>query len=285
MNKRQTAGILALLAVLLAVWAGAGQFKNPGNAVQEEFAITALSVGKADALIVQEADQAILIDAGEQEDGDEIVRALKERGVRRINLFLVTHYDRDHVGGAAYVMEHMEVDAVMMPDYEGDRPEYRDFLACLEGRDGVRRLTEKTELSIGHMQVIVYPADDSETIQDTAGEYDNNLSLVTSIHYGKRGFLLTGDIEKERMKQMLSAGTDWHHDWIKMPHHGRYQKALADFLEAVSPKEAVICCSGKNPAEEKTLKLLEEKEISVWDTSERAVVTVCDGENIRTEYD
>ena len=39
------------------------------------------------------------------------------------------------------MLEHMEVNAVFMPDYEGTRPEYDSFLEALAGRDGVQRLT------------------------------------------------------------------------------------------------------------------------------------------------
>lgn len=43
---------------------------------------------------------------------------------------------------------------------------------------------------------------------------------------------------------------------------------------------AVICCSNKHPASADTLKLLDERKIQVFDTSEEAVVTTCDGEHI-----
>ena len=130
------------------------------------------------------------------------------------------------------------------------------------------------------MQITVYPAEDPAEIQNAEDEYDNDMSLVTSITYGSRKFLFTGDIEKSRIRQMLASDVDWSHDWIKMPHHGRYQKALEDLLEAVAPSGAVICCSEKNPAEEETRKLLEELQIQVWDTADRTVVTVCDGEQV-----
>ncbi len=279
MTKRRS-GALALLAALLVLWMGLRLFFAPA-AEEDALVITALSVGKADALVVQQGGQALLIDAGEEDDGDDIVRFLRDRGIDRIDLFLVTHFDKDHVGGAARVVEQMEVSAVRMPDYEGERPEYRNFLEALSEHPDVQRVRTSAELfSLGELQVTVYPAADPETIQDTEEEYDNDLSLVTSIRYRGKGFLLTGDIEKERIRQMLSGNVDWNHDWIKMPHHGRYQKALEDLLNAVSPEAAVICCSNKNPAEEKTLSLLEEKGIPVWDTRDRNVVTICDGEHI-----
>lgn len=137
MNRRRSAGALVLLLALLALWAGIRRFGAAVPAEQEALTITALSVGKADALIVQTEDRVILIDTGEKDDGDEILQELKKRGIGRIDLLLVTHFDKDHVGGAADVMEQMEVASVWMPDYEGDRKEYQDFLRCLQGHPDV----------------------------------------------------------------------------------------------------------------------------------------------------
>ena len=280
MNRRQFLAVLALLLVLLGIWGGLRLSGGTGNIAQDYLEIRALSVGKADALIILEGEQVFLIDAGEKDDGDVIVEELKRRGISQIDLFLISHFDKDHVGGASYVMEQMEVSAVLLPDYEGDRPEYREFLEHLDGHPDVQRVAAPLEMVRGGMQITVYPAEDPAEIQNAEDEYDNDMSLVTSITYGSRKFLFTGDIEKSRIRQMLASDVDWSHDWIKMPHHGRYQKALEDLLEAVAPSGAVICCSEKNPAEEETRKLLEELQIQVWDTADRTVVTVCDGEQV-----
>ena len=273
-SRRQLAKVLALVLILLAFWAAGKFFLGSGNGGQDHLTITALSVGKADALIVQCEEHVFLIDAGEQDDKEEVVNALKQRGINQIDLFLVTHFDKDHVGGGAYVMEQMEVASVLMPDYEGDREEYQNFLESLQGHPDVRRLTEPFHKTFGALQITVYPAENPEEIQDTKEEYDNDMSLVASLSYGSRKFLLTGDIEKGRIRQMLAAETDWGHDWIKMPHHGRYQKALKDLLEAVQPENAVICCSEEEYAEKKTLQLLKEQGVRVWDTSKGCVTTV-----------
>lgn len=286
MHRGRLPGVLALMAALLLLWLGVRTFDTLDTQSEDALVITALSVGKADALIVRQGEQVLLIDAGEEDDGDDIVRFLRDRGIEQIDLFLITHFDKDHVGGAAQVADQMEVSAVLMPDYEGDRPEYRKFLEVLRGHPDVRRVRTPVELlSLGALEVTVYPAACPQTIRDTEEEYDNDLSLVTSIRYRDKSFLLTGDIEEERIGQMLREDVDWKHDWIKMPHHGRYQKALEDLLDAVSPEAAVICCSDKNPAEEKTLSLLQEKGISVWDTRDRNVVTVCDGEHIKIKQE
>lgn len=286
MQKRQTGAtctVLVLMIALLAFW-GWTQHTGTSESVEEGLVITALPVGKADALIIQKKEQTILVDTGEADDGDYLVQELLNRGIQQIDLMVITHYDKDHVGGAAEVMERMEVQSVFMPDYEGMRPEYKAFVKSLEDQDQVHHLTDPVSINSGELVFTVYPAEDPSAVMDTDGEYDNDMSLVISLAYGQCRFLLTGDIEKTRIAQMLETDVDWEHDWIKMPHHGKYQKLLKDFTDAVRPEYAVICCSKEEPAEEKTLDMLAKRRISVWDTSERAVVTVSDGEQIQVRY-
>ena len=128
---------------------------------------------------------------------------------------------------------------------------------------------------IGEMKIRVQAAEQADTFAD-----ENDLSLVTWVTFGHRKFLFTGDITEGRISELLASDEDLRADWIKMPHHGRYEANLGELLDAVEPSFAVICCSNKHPASADTLKLLDERKIQVFDTSEEAVVTTCDGEHI-----
>lgn len=273
MEKKNRAAVLALMLVLL----GIGFAAKSADKEQKDpnLTVTALSVGKADAMILQQGEHTVLIDTGEKDDGDKIIRFLKKQGICSVDLLVITHYDKDHVGGAAKVLKDLEVQEVLMPDYEGTRPEYDSFLEALADRNKARRLTGTDDFTMGDMKIRIQAAESEETYTD-----ENDLSLVTWVTFGSRRFLFTGDIEETRISEMLSSGEDLRADWIKMPHHGRYQANLGEFLDAVEPSFAVICCSDKHPASEDTLKLLDEREIQVFDTSEESVVTTCEGEHI-----
>lgn len=283
-DKWYPAAAFFLAAVLLGFWLWASGLSQ-ADMKGEMFTITAFSVGKADALLLKERDTAILVDTGEEDDGIYLLEELKKRGIDHLDALLITHFDKDHVGSAALMLENLSVDTVLVPDYEGDRPEYKAFIQRLEGHADVRRVTEPMEYTVGALRWVIYPAEEPGEIQSTEAEYDNDMSLVAKITYGTCSFLLTGDIEKTRIAQMLATDTDWQCDWIKMPHHGRYQKALNRLLDAAQPSSAVICCSEKNPAEQETLDMLKERGISVWDTSRQSVVTVSDGEKIAVRYE
>ena len=286
MEKKRIIAVGILLAALVAVWLGIRQFAGSDEIKNPALTITALPVGKADALILKTDDWAAMIDAGEESDGSYIRETLEAAGIDHLNLLLITHFDKDHVGSAAELLETVGADQVLMPDYEGTRPEYAAFLAALEAHPEteVQRVTgtETLEIPAGSVNtsLTIYAADDPAEIQNTDGEYDNDMSLVAEIICGEKKFLFTGDIEKTRIGQMLESGVDWKADWIKMPHHGRYQKKVEKLLDAVQPSLSVICDGDDQEAEEETLDALKKRQIKAWETADGTVVTITDGKKI-----
>ena len=291
MEKKRIIAVGILLAALAAVWLGVRQLSGTEQITHPALTITALPVGKADALILKTDSWAAMIDTGEERDGSYIRETLEAAGIDHLNLLLVTHFDKDHVGSAAELLETVGADQVLMPDYEGTRPEYAAFLSALEvhPETEVQRITgtETLEIPAGSVNtsLTIYAADDPAEIRDTDGEYDNDMSLVAKVICGERKFLFTGDIEKTRIRQMLDSGVDWTADWIKMPHHGRYQKKVEKLLEAVNPFYAVICDGEDQPAEEETLDALKKRQIKEWETADGTVVTITDGKNIKVRQE
>ena len=111
-------------------------------------------------------------------------------------------------------------------------------------------------------------------------EIDNNFSLITTIMHGENVLLFTGDAEKQRTREWLSGKDKQDCDFLKMPHHGVYHTALKELLEAVMPEYAVICSSGKNPADPETLELLKNYGISTFQTKDGNVTVISDGKNL-----
>ena len=243
--------------------------------------ITAFSVGKADAVLVRVDDSYMLIDSGESDDAEKIISELKERGITHLDCFQVTHVDKDHVGSAASIVETFDIDNIYYADYEGTRSEYYEFMEAISGNAGAKAISEITRITLGSASLTIYPASDpDEFVSDDDTEYDNELSLVTVMEYGEKVFLFGGDAEKSRLKQMLTQDVSWDCDWIKLPHHGKYCKALKSFLEAASPQYSVMTVSSDEPADDKTLELLSQLGIESYDTLDSDIVTVSDGKTI-----
>lgn len=276
-NKKQISLLLAALFSLLLLLPGCGGASLPS------LTVTFLSVEKADAIVLTCGGETLIIDAGETDDGDKLLDHLQQQNVTTVNTLLITHFDKDHVGGAAALLAGVTVKRVIVPAYTGSSDEYRRFVSAMETA-GItpEALTEPQTFSLGDAQVSVDPPA-SYDIAGTTDDADNDLSLIATVTHGNNRLLFAGDAENARLNEWLSAGNAKHCELIKLPHHGKYHKELKNLLTATSPACAVICDSEKDPAEDKTLNLLTESNVKVYETKYGTVTAVSDGKKVRVE--
>ena len=68
----------------------------------------------------------------------------------------------------------------------------------------------------------------------------NESSIVLRIDYGDTSFLFTGDAEEWSEEMLLQDNVPLKADVLKVAHHGSPYSSTREFLQAVSPKFAVI---------------------------------------------
>ena len=275
-RHRALGALLLLLSLLASLLAGCGE--SPAAEV-EPLTATILSVGKADAIVLQCGGQVMVIDAGETDDGKALVNFLAWREIGRVDVLLITHFDRDHVGGAARLVKKLEVGRVLLPDYEGQNEESAALLAQLE-KSGLEPeyVTKKLKLRLGDAEVLIEPPA-AYPAALTGEDVDNDLSLIATVTHGAQRLLFAGDAERARLREWLEEERE-PCGFVKMPHHGVYNKALPELIKTVKPQYAVICDSDKNPAEERTLALLEREGVESFETKNGDVVVTSDGKSL-----
>lgn len=272
-------GCLLLIALLAGCGAKDADAENSGS---ENLTADVLKIGKADTAIFQCGGHCMIIDCGEEDDGEEIIDFLENVGVDTVDLLILTHFDKDHIGGAPKLLEEKTVRQIYAPDYEGDGKAYSRLTEALEKEKlSMDRVTNAVELELGNGKVRVMPSGLSALeLENFREEIDNNMSLVTLITYGENKLLFTGDLEEEGTYSFLGREAVGHVDLLKIPHHGRYHGASEAMLDALSPKQAVICCSDKNPAQEAMLDALSERSICVYETRKGDIHIESDGKNL-----
>lgn len=251
------------------------------------FHIKMIKIGKADtALLYMEGEtEAVVIDTGEDDDGPEIVDKLEELGITKISRLIITHYDKDHIGGAAYVLEHIPVEQVIQPDYPKTEDRFEAYKEAVNSYvSDVYTISEDMDFSEGPLSFSVYPENDPENRYFEEGE-DNDRSLVVMVSYQGKKFLFAGDIEEKRIELLLASGVDLSCDWIKVPHHGNFNSQTENLLKAAGAKDGIICCSEKNPADKETLDAIQRAEMTCWITSDGDITFTCDGEGIYGEQE
>ena len=120
--------------------------------------------------------------------------------------------------------------------------------------------------------------------RETTIENPNNASLVLRIAYGKRSFLLTGDIGSEVEHKLVFSGIVTKTDVLKVPHHGSKYSSSEHFLYTVRPDMAVISVGNgiKGLPSNEALGRYKRLSIPVLRTDINGFIRICtDGEKVR----
>lgn len=245
--------------------------------VTGEVVITALNVGKADCFVIQSQNTVTMIDTGTEESVNIVEEFLKKNGITRIDQLLITHFDRDHVGGADHIIKHYEVDKVYSTYYiakeSDDIEEYKKALKK-KGLEPILVNTERS-ISLGGVTWELYPPEKD----DYKKEISNNSSMVARMSYGKVSALFTADAQKARIAELLEK-PNLKSDIIKMPHHGGFEKNLDDLIELVQPKYAILTGPKEQPEDDETMKLLKKSGVQSYCTKNGDIVVTTDGKKI-----
>lgn len=218
-----------------------------------ELDINFINVGKGDCILITFSDKVYMIDTGYEETAPEVIDFLVEKNIEKINIMIITHYDKDHVGGATQIIERFDVEKIYGPDYEGEGNKYAKFIKKIDKwgmNDKFVRITEKTDISVGDMQMVIYPPNEKSY------EEENDYSLVTRIEYRQDTFLFAGDAEEARIEELLG-NPMLDCDLLKLPHHGRLGLNNIQFIDEVNPEYAIITCEAEEDVSTSILYELE----------------------------
>lgn len=250
-------------------------------AAAQELRVDFYDMGKADAmLITTPSGYRILIDAGTNKGGKALVSRFEKEKIKDLDMMIITHYDKDHVGGGDKILEDVGVKEVVMPVYAKESKQYTQFAEALEETD-----TKASRLKIGSEMTVT--TDDGVTMFITAAhkpsygkDEENDFSLSVRLTYGETKFLFAGDAEDPRQRELLKEG-DVACDVLKVPYHGRLVNASEEFLTEANPKIAFITDSEEEPASEKVIRILENLGADVRSAKDGDIAVVSDGKNVR----
>ncbi|MBR1863307.1 MAG: MBL fold metallo-hydrolase [Ruminococcus sp.] len=249
--------------------------------VSEDLIVYSFSLGKADAHLIYNSQFAVLIDCGEKGQGKEILDYMEENDIPSLDYLIITHFDKDHVGGAAKILKAGVVKNVLCSNYPKESEEYSSYREQLS-KQGLEAVTvrESYRFSLGGAEFMADPPRAAEYPTDPS----NNSSLIVSLFYGENALLFAGDAEDLRLAE-FTAANEFDYDYLKVPYHGHFQERLREFLPDVRAESAVITSSDKEPEDSRTVELLENSGAEVFLTRTAAVRAVCDGRTVKVSYD
>ena len=269
--RKLTKALICIM--LLAGLLSAGVSACAGS---DELCIHVFELGKADAYLISAGDSAVLIDSGESGAGKLIVQYMKEQGIRDLDCLILTHFDKDHVGGAAKVLKSVPVQRVLQSNSPRDSKQMEKYLKALDQADfEAETVREAVTFSLGGAEFTVYPPQKEDYDKDPS----NNSSLVTSVKFGENSFLFTGDSESARLAEVLGLDLG-KYDLLQIPHHGEWDMLLVSLVRATDPSLAVITSSEEEPEDKRTLQLLEQEGVEALLSREGELDIVSNGTEI-----
>jgi competence protein ComEC len=235
---RQPLGALVLGGVALVgttawITAAPAPPREPPNGLR----VTFLDVGQGDAVLLETRRARVLVDQGPPEA--DVAGQLGRLGIHSLSAIVLTHPQRDHVGGAATVVRRIRVAEVLEPDLAATGPESEEALAATRDRSvGVRVVRAGTVFRAGRLVMrMLWPADEG-----TASEDPNQNAVVLIASYGETDVFLSADAESD-----VTAGLPLRPvEIMKVAHHGSEDPGLASVLSVLRPRIAVISCGRDN---------------------------------------
>ena len=256
MRVKMCAACVALFLLLTGCGGGTGMDSTGASAGQaaDALRVWCFQAGKADAFLFWNADGAVLLDTGDSGFGKTILEKLSELGISRLDYLIITHFDKDHVGGAKKILSEIPVGTVLQSNSPKPGAEaYEKYVGALQ-TGGIEPITVRSSLrfSLGDACFTVDPP----ALEHYPEDASNNSSLIVSVTHGANRMLFCGDAADQRLTEYLE-GAPGRFALVKLPHHGRYQESLRALLEESRPAYVVVTASDEEPEDAETLALLE----------------------------
>lgn len=233
-----------------------------------------IDVGQGDCTLFVSGEETMLIDCGEAEYADTVIRDLKSFGVSELDYIVATHAHSDHMGGMAEIIDAFSTENIILSEpSEGSLGAnyYGNFLDAADkcGADIIIAEPDYT-FSFGNAECkILAPFEVSKE--------ENNNSVVMYITAGTTSFLMTGDAEKAVEKEIIEKYPYLRATILKVGHHGSKTSSHDKFISMLNCEVAVIPVGDDNnyghPTKE-VLQTLKDHNINYYRTNLAGTITI-----------
>lgn len=222
-------------------------------------------VGQADSILIMNEEQTMLIDAGNNNDGELIVQNLKTLGITKIDYLIGTHPHEDHIGGLDDIIKNFEIGIIYMPRVQANTKTFEDVLDAVQEKNlTITTPKVKDTFLIGKANCQVLAVDNNT-------KNFNLSSIVIRMEFEGITYLLMGDSEKEVEEKILKTmeKSSMKANILKVGHHGSDTSSCEKFIEAVTPEISIISVGKDNSyghPQQGVIERLEEKGSKVYRT-------------------
>ncbi|MFA5838821.1 MAG: ComEC/Rec2 family competence protein [Candidatus Paceibacterota bacterium] len=270
--------LIFLLSINFFIWSSVFAQED-----QNKLKVVFFDVGQGDSIFIETPNgNQILIDGGPDKKVLRELSKIMPFHDRSIDIVMISHPDKDHIGGLPSVFENYDVSAFVEPGVGADTDIYNILKNLVKDENSKIILARNNmvfNLDENIFLKILFPD------RDVSGMDTNDASIVAQLVYGNNEFLFTGDSpQKIEEYLVLINGEKLSSDVLKVGHHGSKTSSSKSFIGFVSPEYAVISVGADNKyghPNKEVIDLLNEFGSKILKTSESGtIVFETDGENL-----
>lgn len=220
-------------------------------------------VGQADSILIMNEDKTMLIDAGNNDDGELIVKNLKKLKIFKIDYLIGTHPHEDHIGGLDDIIKNFDIGTIYMPKVQTNTKTFEDVLDAV-----LTKNLKITTPSIGETFKIGNAECEVLAVGNNADNL-NSTSIVIQMDFDGISYAFMGDAEEDVESSILSKVQKIN--VLKVGHHGSSTSNSEKFINKIAPDLSVISVkkgNSYNHPHEITLKRLENVGSKIYRTDE-----------------
>jgi competence protein ComEC len=200
-------------------------------------------------LVILPNAKTLLIDGDDHENSGKVLATLQQHGLSHIDVVVATHPHADHIGGLIDVIKNVSVGQVIDSGQIHTTQIFEDFLdAIAEKQIPLKSVREGYSINLDttvKIDVLNPPAALPDGVDNEAQFNDN--SIVLKLTYGQLSALLTGDMQETNEARLVSKNASaLDAEVLKAGHHGSRTSSSSSFLNAVTPKVAIISLGSGN---------------------------------------
>ena len=240
---------------------------NSTSSNNNEVLVYFIDVGQADAIYIKDGNSNMMIDAGNNADGQLLVKYLQSLGVQEFKYVVGTHAHEDHIGGMDDIINNFKINNFYMPDAISTSKTFEDVLDALDSKKvtfQTPNIGDKFMLGNANFEVLSIGTDTSDL---------NDTSLVLKMTYNTTCVLFMGDTSSNVEKNLLDK--DINCQVLKVGHHGSRYSSSDEFIKKVSPTYGIIMVGKDNKyghPTKKTLDILEKYQVNIHRTDEEGTI-------------
>ena len=223
-------------------------------------------IGQGQCISLINGDTTVVYDCGgmakTKNAGDIAGTYLKGRGRNDIDLLVLSHLQKDHANGVTTLMEHCDIEKIIIPDYDYTNNRYYDEIAesAVRHRTEIHFLSDDEEIDYNGMSIKLFGPAASKDI--------NECSIKLLASFGSYDMLATGDASKSVERKLIAEHEIKDVELLIAGHHGSKGSSSPELLGSIGADTAVISCgwnSFGHPSEE-TLEALHKYSYNVYRT-------------------